>query len=63
MGQTTNKLITRFQANWQTIDNKQVQYDVAKDFNRNQLNGIKDMKIYTLDFIYVHSKSEIAKSL
>ena len=58
-----NKLMMRFQAHWQTIDNKQIQYDVSKHFNEKDHQGTKDMRIYVLDFIYAHPKSEMAKSL
>ena len=63
IGQTMNKLMMRFQAHWQTIDNKQIQYDVSKHFNGTDHQGTKDLKIYVLDFIYAHPKSEMAKSL
>ena len=63
VGQTMNKLMMRFQAHWQTIDNKQIKYDVAKHFNEGQHEGTKDIRIYVLDFIYAHPKSEMAKSL
>ncbi len=63
VGQTMNKLMMRFQAHWQTIDNKLIKYDVAKHFTEGEHEGTKDMKIYVLDFIYAHPKSEMAKSL
>ena len=63
VGQTMNKLMMRFQAHWQTIDNKQIQYDVSKHFNEKDHQGTKDMRIYVLDFLYAHPQSEMAKSL
>ena len=55
VGETMDKMMTRFQAHWQTIDNKQTQYDVSEHFNEQSHQGTKDMKIYELrDTIEFH---------
>ena len=55
--------INRFWAHFQKIKSKNVNYDVSRHFNQTDHKCVEDIKIYILDFIYMHPRCADASHL
>ena len=58
-----NRIIDRFQAHFQTVKSKNLNYDVSHHFNQSNQLGVKDIKVYILDFIYAGPRTTAGKAL
>lgn len=58
VGQTKRRLMDRFQNHYWITQKNDPTSDIASHFNSNGHEGIKDIQIHILDFIYLHPDSE-----
>ena len=63
VGQTKRKLKERIREHIYHVQKSTNISDVSYHFNHNEHCGMKDMRVYILDFIYAHPDSKRAKSL
>ena len=61
VGQTSRRLMDRFQGHFGTVSRKENNTLIADHFTSSGHAGKKDMEIYVLDFIYLSAKKDEAK--
>lgn len=63
VGQTKRTLWTRISEHLADTRRKRHKSDVSRHFNQHDHNGVRDLEIHVLDFIYRHPDSKRAKEL
>ncbi len=63
VGQTKLRLMDRFGSHFTSINRNDGKNDVCKHFNQKDHNGVKDLKLSIVDFIYAKPETDRAKAL